>query len=343
MGEMYWLCGGVLLGGFFQMAVPAVVLMREGWRPRLDFAPSPRVREIALLMAPGLFGTAIYQINIFVSRSLAFSLNDSAVAIMFYANRLMEFPIGVFAIAVMTVVYPLLARHAAEKNFNAMAEDFRKGIRLILAINVPAAAGLMLLSTPISQLLYQHGNFTADATASMAQLLMLFAIGLPFFSVVSLTVRAFYALKDTKTPVKIATIDFMVNIALSLVLMRWFAERGLVLASTSAIIVQAVLLQRALVRRVPGMTLKPLWPSFVKVLLGTIAMAGVVLGGWHLLVKLHPGARLNNWIAVLGLIPLGVMVYGGMLWLLKIEGREEFATLFDRFRARRGEAASRVS
>ena len=335
MGEMYWLCAGVLIGGFFQMAVPAVVLMREGWRPRLDFAPSPRVREIALLMAPGLFGTAIYQINIFVSRNLAFSLNDSAVTIMFYANRLMEFPIGVFAIAVMTVVYPLLARHAAEKNFDSMAEDFRKGINLIMVINVPAAVGLMLLSEPIVRLIYQHGQFTAEAASNMATLLMLFAIGLPFFSVVSLTVRAFYALKDTKTPVKIAVIDFAVNIVVSLLLMGWLKERGLVLASTTAIIVQAVLLQRALVRRLPGMTLKPLWPSLVKVLIGTVAMGIVVLGGWGFLSKLNPSARLNDWIAVLGLIPAGVLTYGVALWFLRIDGREELVALIARFRGRR--------
>src|SRR5208283_5535303 len=152
MGEIHWLCAGVLVGGFLQMAVPAAVLFSEGWRPRFDLGLSPRVREIALLMTPGIFGTAIYQINFSVSRLLAFKLDDSSATLYFNGNRLMEFPIGVFAIAVSSVIYPLIARHAVQGNAAAMAKDYRKGMRLILIINVPAAIGLILLSHPIVNL-----------------------------------------------------------------------------------------------------------------------------------------------------------------------------------------------
>ena len=227
LGEMHWLCAGVLLGGFLQMTVPGAVLVRLGWRPRFDLALSRRTREIAALMTPGFFGSAIYQVNIYVANLLAYSLSDSAATWMFYSNRLMELPIGVFAIAVSTVVYPLIARHAVEGKFDALADDFRKGIRLILLINVPAAVGLGLLSGPIVRLLFRHGEFGADAAQGMTPLVALFAIGMPFFSVVNLTVRAFYAVKDTATPVKVASIDFVVNLGLSLVLMRWLGVAGL--------------------------------------------------------------------------------------------------------------------
>ena len=333
LGEVHWLCAGVLLGGFFQMIVPAVVLMRIGWKPRFALALSPRVRQIAALMAPGLFGTAIYQINIFVSRMLAFSLAVSTATLLFYANRLMELPIGVFAIAVSTVVYPLIARHAAEGKFAAMADDFRKGLRLILMINVPAAAGLALLGEPIVRLIYQHGAFTAQNTADMVPLLTLFVVGLPFFSVVNLTVRAFYAVKDTATPVKIAFVDFTINLALSLLLMRWLGAIGLVLASTIAIIVQTLLLQRALARKLPGMTFAPLWPSVGKVLAATLAMSVVVEAGWRGLEATGAGRRADL-VAVAGLIPLGAVVYVAALWALRIEGREELNTLWKTFRAK---------
>jgi putative peptidoglycan lipid II flippase len=333
LGEVHWLCAGVLLGGFFQMIVPAVVLMRIGWKPRFALALSPRVRQIAALMAPGLFGTAIYQINIFVSRMLAFSLAVSTATLLFYANRLMELPIGVFAIAVSTVVYPLIARHAAEGKFVAMADDFRKGLRLILMINVPAAAGLALLGEPIVRLIYQHGAFTAQNTADMVPLLTLFVVGLPFFSVVNLTVRAFYAVKDTATPVKIAFVDFTINLALSLLLMRWLGAIGLVLASTIAIIVQTLLLQRALARKLPGMTFAPLWPSVGKVLAATLAMSVVVEAGWRGLEATGAGRRVDL-VAVAGLIPLGAVVYVAALWALRIEGREELNALWKTFRAK---------
>ncbi|MEY2880327.1 MAG: hypothetical protein RLZZ15_2707 [Verrucomicrobiota bacterium] len=332
LGVVRWLCVGVLVGGALQMIVPAIVLMRLGWRPRFALGRNERVRQIARLMAPGLFGTAIYQINITVSRLLAFSL-PSAAALMFFANRLMELPIGVFAIAVSTVVYPLLARHAAEGNHAALAEDFRKGLRLILVINVPAAAGLALLSEPIVRFLFERGQFTAAETHAMAPLLALFMLGLPFFSIVNLTVRAFYALKDTATPVRVALIDFAVNLLLSLVLMRWFGVRGLVVASTTAVIVQTWLLQRALARKLPAMAFAPLWPCVVKVLVAAAVMCVVVWGGQRALESRALG-RSADWLTIFALIPAGVAVYAVALWRLKIEGREELAALGAKVKAR---------
>ncbi|HVU18735.1 MAG TPA: murein biosynthesis integral membrane protein MurJ [Candidatus Didemnitutus sp.] len=331
LGEVHWLCAGVLIGGFFQMTVPAVVLIRLGWRPGFALHLPPGVKQIGLLMLPGLLGTAIYQINIFVSRVLAFSLPESSATMMFYANRLMELPIGVFAIAVATVVYPLIAKHAAQKNEAAMARDFHRGLRLILAINVPAAAGLALLSEPIVRLLYQRGQFTAENTSLMSSLLTLFVIGMPLFSITSLTVRAFYSIKDTRTPVRIAVVDFFVNLVLSLVLKRWLGAYGLVLASTCAILVQTVLLQRALEQRLPGLGFGVLWPTVLKIAAGTAVMAGLVWFGWRELQL----AGLGRWadvIAVAGLIPLGVAVYGATLWALRIEGREELWAIVTRRR-----------
>jgi putative peptidoglycan lipid II flippase len=339
LGEIHWLCAGVLVGGSLQMLVPAAILVREGWRPRFDLELSPGVRQIVLLMTPGVFGTAIYQINISVSRLLANGLSDSAVALYFNANRLMEFPLGVFAVAVSTVVYPLIARHAVADDRGAMAVDFRKGLRLILIINVPAAVGLMLLSHPIVSLIYRHGVFTAANARAQAQLVALFAIGLPFFSVANLTIRAFYAVKDTATPVKIGAIDFGINVAVSLVLMRWLGVAGLVVASTTAIIVQTLLLQRALARRLPELRFGPLAPSLAKVLAAAAVMGAGVAAGWRLVQRLGLGPRWTPAVAVLGLIPAAIAVYGALLWALRIEGREELAALWDRLRsgaARRG-------
>jgi putative peptidoglycan lipid II flippase len=325
-----WLCGGVLLGGFFQMLVPAVALVREGWRPRFDLGRSARVREIALLMTPGLFGTAVYQINTYVSRLFAFSIQEGEASLFFYSNRLMELPIGVFAIAVATVVYPLLARHAAEKNYVGLANDYHRGVRLILLLNIPAAVGLALLSTPIVRLLYERGKFGAADTATMSPLVALFAIGLPFFAVASLMTRAFYSVKDTITPVKLATISFLINVSLGWALKDSLGARGLVIASTTAVIVQAIALQHLLGVSLPGMKFGELWETLGKISLGTLAMAAVVGGGWWFVRRVH-GADV---IAVFGLIPLGVAVYAAALWALKIEGREELAALVAKVRGK---------
>jgi putative peptidoglycan lipid II flippase len=312
------------------MVVPAGVLLREGWRPRFDLGLSPRVREIGVLMTPGILGTAIYQINFSVSRLLAFSLDDSAASYLFAVNRLMEFPIGVFAVAVSTVVYPLIARHAVKRDFAAMATDFQKGMRLILVINVPAAAGLALLSGPIIRLVFRHGRVTDGDTRQMGLLLVVMAVALPFFSVVSLLIRTFYAIKDTKTPVRVAVVDFVVNIVISLVLIRTLGLLGIVLASTTAIIVQAVLLERALVRRLPELHLRPLGPSLAKVLAGAAVMLAVVWAGRCGVAALGLGRAASDLAAVLVLIPAGAAAYGLALWLLKIEGRAELDAVLAR-------------
>lgn len=327
-GRMAWLCTGVLIGGVLQMVVPAGVLMREGWRPRLDFTLTPRVKMIALLMVPGLFGTAIYQINILVSRLLAFSLNDSAASVLFYANRLTELPIGVFAIAVATVVYPMLAKHAAQGNQDLMAKDYQKGLRLIMIINVPAAVGLALLGEPIIRVLFERGAFTAADTQMMAPLLILFAVGMPFFSVSSLSTRAFYALKDTATPVKLAGVSFLFNLGLSLALMYRIGVAGLVIASVVSIVVQTLLMQRLLTKRLPALTFGPLWKSLAKVLLAALLMGGVVGGGWEFLSSNYAGGMKVDLVALAALIPLGAGLYGLCLWGLRIEGREDITAFF---------------
>jgi putative peptidoglycan lipid II flippase len=326
LGEIHWLCAGVLAGGLLQMAVPAGVLVAMGWRPRFDLGLSPRVREIAFLMTPGIFGTAIYQINFSVSRLLAFSLDDASATYLYTVNRLMEFPIGVFAVAVSTVIYPLIAAHAVKKDFRAMAGDFQKGIRLILVITVPAAAGLALLSGPIVRLIYKHGLATDADVRQMALMLAIMVIGLPFFAVVNLTVRAFYAIKDTRTPVRVALVDFVINITATLILIHWFGVIGIVLASTTAIIAQTLLLGRALVRRLPEMHFAPLGPSLAKVLGATAAMAVVVGGAWHAVRYVHGASA----IAVFALIPAGVATYGTVLWGLRIEGRAELEAMLAR-------------
>lgn len=319
LGRAYWLCAGVLVGGFLQMAVPGWVLMRMGWRPRFDFSVDGQVREIARLMAPGIWGTAVYQINIFVSRTLAYSIDDSSATVLFLANRLMELPIGVFAIAVATVVYPLIAKHAAEGKMEAMADDYHKGLRLILLINVPAAVGLALLAEPIVRVLFEHGRFTPADTLSMATLLRWFVVAMPFFSVVSLTSRAFYAVKDTRTPVQAATFSFLVNVALSLLLKGPLGAVGLVIASTMAVVAQILWLQSRLTRLWPALHFGPLWRPLGKVLgasgvlgvavwLANRALGGVATGSW--------------WGEVLRLacvIPAGALVYLVAARLFRLE------------------------
>jgi putative peptidoglycan lipid II flippase len=334
--RMHLLCGGVLLGGFLQMAVPAGVLWSEGWRPRFDLRADERVREITGLMAPTIIGSAIYLINISVSRFIGLSLNDSAAQVLNLATRVMELPIGVFAAAVATVVFPLIARHAAKQDWPALALDYHKGLRLVLIINVPAAVGLALLSEPVTRLLFQRGAFTAADTTLMTPILAVYALGLPFLSFTTVALRGFYALKDTATPVRAAALSFAVNLGLSLVLMERLSTVGLALASNLAVLAQAWFLQTRLTRRMAGLGFAPLLPNLGKIATASALMGAVVWGGANLAARLPLAGKAQDVMVVAGLIPAACVVYGTLLWVLKIEGREELGALWARFRRRGG-------
>jgi putative peptidoglycan lipid II flippase len=321
--QMNALCAGVLIGGFLQMAVPAWALMREGWRPRFSPHLSEPVRGILRLMGPTLLGSAVYLINMTVSRFIGLSLNDSAVAVLNFAQRLMELPIGVFAIAVTTVVFPLITRYASQGDFTAMGAAYRKGMRLILAVNLPAAVGLAVLAEPVIRLLFQRGEFNAADTHAMMPVLAVSAAGLPFLAFANLALRAFYAEKDTVTPVRAAVLSFVVNVALSFALMGKLSTTGLAFASTLATVVQAWFLQRRLAKRRPELALAHLGGDLVKILVASALMGGVVWGGWYAWTRFMPVSVWSDAAAVGSLVAGGVVVYGAIVWSLRLEGREE--------------------
>jgi putative peptidoglycan lipid II flippase len=332
--KMRWLCAGALLGGALQMLIPAGALMREGWRPRFDFSISPGLRQIMALMGPTVFGSAIYLINISLSRVIGLSLNSSAVAVLNLATRLMELPIGVFAVAISTVVFPLIAQQAAAGDWKSLAISYRKGVRLILVINIPAALGLIVLATPIIRLLFQRGAFTPADTALMQPVLIVFGLGLPFLSFVSIALRAYYAQKDTATPVRAATLSLAVNVALSVALMHSLETVGLAIASNAAIVVQAVYLQVKLARKRPGLEFGHLSGDLVKILVAAVPMAVVVGGGWWAWSRVVSPTKLHDALGLLLLISVGVGFYGLVLWALKIEGRDDLAAMLNRLRGR---------
>ncbi|MBI5380887.1 MAG: murein biosynthesis integral membrane protein MurJ [Opitutae bacterium] len=334
--RMYWLCAGVLLGGVMQLVVPAGALMREGWRPRFDLRLSAPVRAILRLMGPTVFGSAIYLINMAVSRFVGLSLDEKAATALQLATRLMELPIGVFAVAVSTVVFPLISRYAVQENWTGLGEAYRRGMRLILVINIPAAIGLVALAEPTVRVLFQHGKFTASDTAAMVPVFAAYAVGLPFFSFVNLALRAFYAQKDTATPVRAAMVSFAVNLGLSLALMGPLGTVGLALASSAAIVAQAWYLQRHLTRRRAELKFGHLAPTVGKVGLAAVLMGAVVVAGWW---GWRTGVGRGFWsetVALAVLIPAGMAAYAGFLWRLKIEGREELMEILRGWRAKLG-------
>jgi putative peptidoglycan lipid II flippase len=211
---------GVVLGGIAQLSLQIPYLVRYGLSLSPDFHfGHPALRRLLFLMAPALLGAAVYQINVLVSTILASMLPEGSVAYLYYADRLLQFPLGIFAVALGTAALPSFSSLVARKDFAGLRSGLSYSLRLMNFAIVPASLGLMVVSVPVFSLLFQRGAFDADATVRVSQALIYFSLGLWGLSGTRLVIPVFYAMEDTKTPVRIALFSFVLNFLLSLALM----------------------------------------------------------------------------------------------------------------------------
>lgn len=324
----WWLSGGVLVGGILQWLTPWLDLQKAGWDRTAGRGEKTDLRPVWNLFLPGVFGAAIFQVNVLVSRLLAFSLNDQATGILYLANRLIELPLGVFAVAVSTVLFPELARYAArEDGQEAFAEGYHHGWRLIMLITVPAALGLAVLAEPILSALFAWGLFGADDVAATVLPLQIFAIAVPFYSWATLATRAFHAQQDMRTPVRLAVLNLVLNLGLSLALMGPLGTPGLALANLLTSVVHCLLLAWLLRRyRVALVTPATGWAAVKIMAAGAVMVAAIyfaepigtgLVGGLLQALKLGTEPKLLDAGLIALLIPLGMALYFATLFLLR--------------------------
>jgi putative peptidoglycan lipid II flippase len=266
---------GVLVGGLGQLVVQLPSVRRLG----VSLAPSaewrhPAVRTIASRLAPAAFGLAAVHVTVVVNTLLASLLPGGTVSYLYYADRVMEFPLGVFGIALATAVLPTMSAQAARGERAALVETLGFALRLSAFIALPAAAGLVAAGGPIVSLLFERGAFgTADAAAT-ARALAGYAVGLPAFSATRLAAQAFYAMGDTRTPVRVGMLAVAANVAFALGLMWPLAHAGLALASSLSAYVNAALLCWILRRRLGPLGGRAIVRSLARSALGAAAVAG---------------------------------------------------------------------
>jgi putative peptidoglycan lipid II flippase len=274
---------GVMAGGVLQLAMQWPFLIRMGVRLKPNFHfRHPGVKRISLLMLPAAFGAAIYQINIFIGTILASLLPAGSVSYLYYADRIVELPLGVFAIAVGTATLPSFSEQVALGKMDEWKRTISFSLRLILFITVPATVAIIVLRVPIISVLFQRGEFNAQATLLTAQALLCYAMGLWAFSTIRIIVSAFYSLQDTKAPMKAAIVALIVNAAFSVALMFPFQHGGLALATSIASAVNVGMLWVILKRRVGTILNAEFTRSFGKTLLASLIMWGVIglIGQW---------------------------------------------------------------
>jgi putative peptidoglycan lipid II flippase len=325
---------GVLVGGLAQFAVQLPSLAAHGMSFRWRWTPThPGLRQMLWLILPTTIGLSVSQVNLVVNTLLASLLPGGSVAYLNYAMRLIQFPLGLFGVAVATAILPTLSSHATLGEQAAFRQTTLFGLRLVFFITVPSMVGLIILRDPIVQVLFQHGAFDAQAAAGTASALMAYSLGLWAFAGVRVVVQAFYALQDTRTPVRAAVTAMGINIALNLLLMGPLRHTGLALATSISSIINFVWLLSLLIRRHGGFELDELWRSHGKVLLASLA---IVLIGWPIsamaLWQQDGQAWLKGcWLAI-GLAASVVGFCAAAAWL----GSEELAVMWQLLRQKLG-------
>lgn len=271
------LAWGILLGGIVQLLFQFPFLKKINLVPRPELNwKDPGVRRILILMLPALLGVSVNQLNLMLSSVFASFLPTGSVSWLYYAERLMEFPLGGFGVALATVVLPRLSRHHATENHTEFSTTLDWGLRWILLVGLPAALGLCLLAGPLLVTLFQSGRFT-DRDVIMSQpCLMAYSLGIMGFMGVKIFASAYYAKQDIKTPVRFAIITVIANAILSVLLIGPFAQMGLALATSLAALLNASLLGIWLFRR-KFYQWQPGWGAFALQLLAACIVLGAVL------------------------------------------------------------------
>lgn len=310
------LAWGVFIAGVVQLIFqwPFLRQLQFFPRPRINFR-DPGVVKILKLMVPALFGVSVGQINLMIDSMFASWLVVGSVSWLYYSDRLMEFPLGVFGVAISTVILPHLSRHHASQSQVSFSLTLDWALRAVLLIGIPSGVMLALASGPMIVTLFQYGRFDAHAVIMTRQSLITFALGIAPFMLVKVLASGFYAQQDLRTPVRIAVIAMVSNMGLNLVLILPLKHAGIALATSLAAFINVgcllyFLRKKQLYQPQNG------WLQF-----------GLRIGGANLMLALwllYGGGELTYWLsASLGerffhlafLLSIGCIIYASALWL----------------------------
>ncbi len=306
------LAWAVVTGGVLQLSLHASSAYRMGWRLRPSLRPlHPGVLETVTLMLPSVVGLTVNQINTFVDTILASLLPAGSISYLYYANRLVQFPLGLFGIALGTAILPTFSQQQTLNEREALRETFTFGLTLVLFITLPALVWLLIFATPVISVLFQRAAFTWRSAQATGQALFCYALGLGAFAMVKVVVPVFYSQKDMKTPVKTAVVALGLNVMLDIILMIPLKHAGLALATSLASTANLSLLLIALEKRGQGPEWRPLLKALLRNAPPLLALTVGSLLYRHFLT-FHPyetTIKKGIWIG-------GAMFQGGILYLL---------------------------
>ena len=311
---------GVALGGFVQFVFQLPTFFKNRYRLGLDTSfRHPGLKKMFILLIPATMALAVNQINIIVSNVLASFLPEGSITYLYYSMRLIQFPVGIFGVAMSMAVLPALSEHAVKGDFDKLREDFSFALRLLFFISVPAMAGLIALREPIVNLLFQRGHFDYAATKGTAEALLFYSIGIWSIVGVRVVTATFYSMQDTKTPVKIAVVGVVSNLMLSLILMGPLKHSGLAFANALASGINFMLLFYFLRKKLKRIEAGRITTSFFKITAASVIMG---ISGWAILhggIWERGGQGIEKTIYLSGTITLCIIIYIAVSYFLRNE------------------------
>jgi putative peptidoglycan lipid II flippase len=282
------------------------------------------VKRIGKLIIPTIFGLGITQANLLLNTILASFLAAGSVTFLFYGMRLIHFPLGLVGIALATAILPSLSALTADGAHDELNRRVEFGLRHVFFLMIPATVGLIMLRTPLIHLFFEHGEFTAEATRGTAIAVAFYAIGLWAFGSIRIVVSAFYAMQDTRTPVRVAMLALCCNIALSLSLMGPLQHGGLALATSVATMLNVSVLLVFLVKKIGHLDWRAILTSLLRTAIASVVV--VVICRW---VAIHDlWIQNGDWSAKAMLLGAGVVLsIAGYLGIHMLMRSPEFTAM----------------
>jgi putative peptidoglycan lipid II flippase len=320
----------VLIGGVAQVAIQWPSLRKEGFRFDYDVpAAMENLRHVGRLLLPMLVGLAVTQINTFSDSLIAwffeahrgmpdtiawlggvrYPMEQGAAAALYYGERMYEFPLGIVGMAVAAAIFPLLSRHAARGDHEMLGADLSLGLRMVISLGVPAGVGLIVLAQPLAKLLFEHGHFTAQDTARAASTTAWFAVSVWAYCAAPVVVRGFYALDDSRTPVRIGAWMVAFDLTLGLALIWPMAEAGLAFSTALSAVLQLILLAWLFSRKYAALR----WKELIAAALRTVAASAVMAAVCYLALALLPAGSIEQKNVKIELLRVGVPVVCGAI------------------------------
>jgi len=329
---VYALSIGVIIGGIVQLCALIPPLLKLGFRffGEIDLFHKG-VKKVGKMMLPSVFGSAAYQLDMLVNTMLASMLSAGSVSYLYYADRLVQFPLALFGVSAATVILPTLSRQAARKDMKGVATSFSEGLRLVSFVNLPAMAGLIALSYPIVSIILQRGAFDPFQAKETAGALVCYSVGLWAFSSVRIVLPVYYAIKDIKTPAIFTGVTVACDILMSMWLMTFMGHKGLALSTSLSSMINFCLLTNGIRPFLVDFDWKGTFTSIVKSVFCSLVMGIVIY---------YTGSCFNNMalsivlkiVSLAGNIILGITIYTGLSYML---GSRELATMYSIIKRRK--------